>query len=86
MDENALSTVLRILDWRVPGDGMWMRVIVEATGEGEIRDTLPKLHVISTTLAQLIETIDIVRWEEHAEEVHATELFENLEPARRWFC
>lgn len=73
--------MLRILDGRVPGDGMSIRVIVETIGEGEIRDTLPKSHVISTTLAQLIETIDIVRWEGHAEEVRATELFENLETA-----
>lgn len=79
--ENESSTVLRILDWRVPGDGMWMRVIVDAISEDEVRDTPLKSHIISTTLAQLIEAIDIVGWEEGAEEVRPAELLENLETA-----
>lgn len=37
MAEKKASTVLRVLGWRVPGDGMWMRVIVEAISEdGEL--------------------------------------------------
>lgn len=81
MDENKSSTVLRILDWRVPGDGMWIQVIVEALSEDEVRDTPLKSHIISTTLAQLIEAVDIVRWADQHEEVRAEELFENLETA-----
>jgi len=32
-------------------------------------------------LAQLIEAVDIVAWEAQPDEVHAAELFENLETA-----
>lgn len=80
MDENELSTVLRILDWRVPGDGVWIQVIVEALSETRCA-THRSNPIISTTLAQLIEAIDIVRWADQQEEVRAEELFENLETA-----
>lgn len=81
MDENKASTVLRVLDWHVPGDGMSIRLIVDAIGEDEVRDTPLKSHIISTALAQLIEAVDIVRWEEHPDEVREAELIENLETA-----
>lgn len=81
MDENKASTVLRVLDWRIPGDGMSIRVIVEAISEDEVRDTPLKSHIISTVLAQLIEAVDIVGWEAQPEEVHGGELFENLHSA-----
>ena len=73
--------MLRVLDWNVPGDGMGIRVIVEAIDKGELRDTPLKSHIISTVLAQLIEAVDIVGWKAQPEEVHAEELFENLETA-----
>lgn len=71
----------RVLDWQVAGDGMGIRVVVDALSEDEVRDTPLKSHIISTVLAQLIEAVDIVAWEEHGDEVQATELFENLETA-----
>jgi len=81
MDENKSSTVLRVLDWRVPGDGMWIRVIVEVLSEDEVRDTPLKSHIISTTLAQLIEAVDIARWVGKPEEQQPVEFSENLETA-----
>lgn len=72
--------MLRVLDWDVPGNGMRIRVIVEALSEDELRDTPHKSHIISTTLAQLIEAVDIVAWEAQSDKVHA-ELFVNLETA-----
>lgn len=49
--------------------------------EDEVRDTPLKSHIISTVLAQLIEAVDIARWEDKPEEVHIEELLENLETA-----
>lgn len=71
----------RVLDWQVAGDGMGIRVLVDALSEDEVRDTPLKSHIISTVLAQLIEAVDVVAWEEHEGEMKLAELFENLETA-----
>jgi hypothetical protein len=71
--------MLRALDWKVPGEGILMRLAVDARDEDQVDDTPLKSHIISTVLAQLIEAADVISWDLDDDEIEVEQFLETLE-------
>jgi hypothetical protein len=71
--------MLRALDWKVPGEGILIRLVVDARDEDQVTDTPLKSHIISTVLAQLIEAADVISWDLDDDEIEVEQFLETLE-------
>jgi len=61
--------MLRVLEWVVPDEGMRTKVLVDISDDRKGEDTPLKSHIVSTVLAQLIEDVDIIAWDQNEDEI-----------------